>query len=102
YATVQRTREIGIRIALGASRGNVAQMVLVEVARLAGVSIALALPAALVLGRLIGSQLFGVSNYDPLTLVAVTLLVGLMALFAAWIPTRRATRVDPMVALRYE
>jgi putative ABC transport system permease protein len=72
------------------------------VARLAGVSIALALPAALVLGRLIGSQLFGVSNYDPLTLVAVTLLVGLMALFAAWIPTRRATRVDPMVALRYE
>jgi ABC-type antimicrobial peptide transport system permease subunit len=77
-------------------------MVLIEVARLAGVSIALALPAALVLGRLIGSQLFGVSNYDPLTLVAVTLLVGLMALFAAWIPTRRATRVDPMVALRYE
>ncbi len=67
-----------------------------------GISIALALPAALVLGRLIGSQLFGVSSHDPLTLVAVTLLVGLMALFAAWIPTRRATRVDPMVALRYE
>jgi putative ABC transport system permease protein len=102
YATVQRTREIGIRIALGASRGSVARMVLTEVAWLAGVSIALAVPAALVLGRLIGSQLFGVSNHDPLTLVAVTLLVGLMALFAAWIPTRRATRVDPMVALRYE
>jgi putative ABC transport system permease protein len=102
YATVQRTREIGIRIALGASRNNVARMVLVEVARLAGISMALALPAALVLGRLIGSQLFGVSSHDPLTLVAVTLLVGLMALFAAWLPTRRATRVDPMVALRYE
>ena len=102
YATVQRTREIGIRIALGASRGTVARMVLAEVARLAGISIVLALPAALVLGRLIGSQLFGVSNHDPLTLAAVTLLVGLMALFAAWLPTRRATRVDPMVALRYE
>lgn len=102
YATVQRTREIGIRIALGASRGNVARMVLTEVARLAGISIAVALPAALLLGRLIGSQLFGVSNHDPLTLVAVTVLVGLMALFAAWVPTRRATRVDPVVALRYE
>jgi putative ABC transport system permease protein len=102
YATVQRTREIGIRLALGASRGNVARMVLTEVARLAAISVAVALPAALALGRLIGSQLFGVSSHDPLTLVAVTLLVGLMALFAAWIPTRRATRVDPMVALRYE
>jgi len=102
YATVQRTREIGIRIALGASRGNVAGMVLAEVGRLAGISIALALPVALGLGKLIGSQLFGVSSHDPLTLIAMTGLVTLMALIAAWIPTRRATRVDPMVALRYE
>jgi ABC-type antimicrobial peptide transport system permease subunit len=102
YATVQRTREIGIRLALGASRGNVVGMVLAEVAWLAGISVAVALPAALGLGRLIGSQLFGVSNHDPLTLVAMTVMVGWMALLAAWIPARRATRVDPMVALRYE
>jgi putative ABC transport system permease protein len=102
YATVQRTREIGIRIALGASRGAVARMVLSEVARLAGISIAVALPLALILGRLIKSQLFGISSADPLTLFATTLLTCLAALFAAWIPTRRATRVDPMVALRYE
>jgi len=102
FATVQRTREIGIRIALGASRGAVARMVLSEVARLAGISIAVALPLALILARLIKSQLFGISTADPLTLVATTLLTGLAALFAAWIPTRRATRVDPMVALRYE
>jgi putative ABC transport system permease protein len=102
YATVQRTREIGIRIALGASRGAVARMVLSEVARLAGISIAIALPLALILGRLIKSQLFGISSADPLTLIGTTLLTGLAALLAAWIPTRRATRVDPMVALRYE
>jgi ABC-type antimicrobial peptide transport system permease subunit len=102
YATVQRTREIGIRIALGASRGAVARMVLSEVARLAGISIAVALPLALILGRLIKSQLFGISSADPLTLIATTLVTGLAALLAAWIPTRRATRVDPMVALRYE
>jgi putative ABC transport system permease protein len=102
YATVQRTREIGIRIALGASRGAVARMVLSEVARLAGISIAVALPLALVLGRLIKSQLFGISSADPVTLFATTLLTCLAALVAAWIPTRRATRVDPMVALRYE
>jgi putative ABC transport system permease protein len=102
FATVQRTREIGIRIALGASRGAVARLVLSEVARLAGISIAIALPLALVLGKLIKSQLFGISSADPLTLVGTTLITGLAALLAAWIPTRRATRVDPMVALRYE
>jgi putative ABC transport system permease protein len=102
YSTVQRTREIGIRIALGASRGAVARMVLSEVAQLAGISIAVALPLALVLGRLIKSQLFGISSADPLTLIGTTLLTGLAALLAAWIPTRRATQVDPMVALRYE
>jgi putative ABC transport system permease protein len=102
YATVQRTREIGIRIALGASRGAVARMVLSEVARLAGISMAAALPLALILGRLIKSQLFGISSADPLTLIVTTLLTGFAALLAAWIPTRRATRVDPMVALRYE
>jgi predicted permease len=102
YATVQRTREIGIRMALGASQGSVARMVLTEVTYLAGVSIALALPLALLLSRLLRNQLFGVSNNDPLTLCTVTALVGAVALVAAWIPARRAAKVDPMVALRYE
>jgi putative ABC transport system permease protein len=102
YATVQRTREIGIRMALGASRGSVARMVLIEVTRLAGVSIALALPVALLLSHFLRDQLFGISNNDPLTLCAVTALVGAVALVAAWIPAWRTAKVDPMVALRYE
>jgi len=102
YTTVQRTREIGIRIALGATRGAVARMVLTEVAQLAGISILVALPLALILSQLVRSQLFGVSNHDPLTLIATAIVVGIVALLAAWLPTRRATRIDPMVALRYE
>jgi len=102
FTTVQRTREIGIRIALGATRGAVARMVLTEVAQLAGTSILVALPLAWILSHLVRSQLFGVSNHDPLTLGVTTLLVAIVALLAAWLPTRRATRIDPMVALRYE
>ncbi len=102
YTTLQRTREIGIRIALGASRGAVARMVLTEVAQLAGISIALAVPLALILSQLVRSQLFGVSHRDPWTLGATAVLVAVVALLAAWLPTRRATRIDPMVALRYE
>jgi putative ABC transport system permease protein len=102
YAIVQRTREIGIRLALGASRGDVARMVLTEVSWLAGISITIALPLALILSRFVRSELFGISNYDPLTLGGTTLLVAIVALFAAWLPTQKATKVDPMVALRYE
>ena len=102
YTTVQRTREFGIRIALGASRGAVARMVLSEVGQLAGISILVALPLALILSQLVRSQLFGVSNHDPLTLAATAIVVAIVALLAAWLPTRRATRIDPMVALRYE
>jgi putative ABC transport system permease protein len=102
YTTVQRTREFGIRIALGASRGALAGMVLTEVAQLAGISILVALPLALILSQLVRSQLFGVSHHDPWTLAATAALVAIVALLAAWLPTRRATRIDPMVALRYE
>jgi putative ABC transport system permease protein len=102
YSTAQRTREIGVRIALGAARGSVMRMVLSEVLWLAGISTAIALPASLLLTRSIRSQLFGISSSDPITLVVVTLLIMLVAVLSALIPARRAARVDPMVALRYE
>jgi putative ABC transport system permease protein len=102
YSTVQRTREIGIRIAMGAARGSVMRMVLVEVLWLAGVSIAVALPASLLLTRAVRSQLFGISSSDPLTLVVVTVLVAVVAIASALLPARRAAKVDPIVALRYE
>jgi predicted permease len=102
YSTAQRTREIGIRIALGAARGSVIRMVLVEVLWLAGISIALALPASILLARAARSQLFGISNNDPLTLCAVTLTVAAVAVVSALLPARRAAKIDPMVALRYE
>jgi len=102
YSTAQRTREIGIRIALGAARGTVMRMVLVEVLWLAGVSIAVALPASLLLTRTVRSQLFGISSSDPITLVAVTLLVAAVALASAMLPALRAAKTNPMTALRYE
>jgi len=102
YSTAQRTREIGIRIALGAARGSVMRMVLVEVLWLTGISIAVALPASLLLTRAARSQLFGISSSDPLTLVVVTLVVAAVALASAMLPARRAAKTDPMVALRYE
>jgi putative ABC transport system permease protein len=102
YATAQRTREIGIRMALGAQRSSVMRLVLVDVLWLAGISIAVSLPVSLVLARLLRSVLFGVSPSDPLTLVMGTLLVGAVASLAALIPARRAAFVDPMKALRSE
>ena len=102
YSTAQRTREIGVRIALGAARGSVMRMVLIEVLWLAGISTAVALPASLLLARSIRSQLYGVSSSDPLTLALMTLLVTIVALLSALIPARRAANVDPMTALRYE
>lgn len=102
FSTAQRTREIGVRMALGAARSSVMRMVLAEVLWLAGISTVVALPISLLLARSIRSQLFGVSASDPLTLGFVTLLVTMVALFSAMIPARRAAKVDPMVALRYE
>jgi len=102
YSTAHRTREIGIRIALGADRTSVMRMVLVEVLWLAGISIAVALPASLLLTHAARSQLFGISSSDPLTLVVVTLLVAAVALASALLPARRAANTDPIVALRYE
>lgn len=102
YSTAQRTREIGVRMALGASRTSVVRMVLTEVLWLAGIGVAVALPVSIGLSRLMRTQLYGVSNYDPLTVFAVVLLVALVAMTAALVPARRAAAIDPMKALRYE
>jgi putative ABC transport system permease protein len=102
YSTAQRTSEIGIRMALGATRGSVVKMVIFEVFWLAGISIAVTLPLSLLLMRAVRSQLFGISSSDPLTLSAMTLLVIFVALASAMLPARRAARVEPMRALRYE
>jgi len=102
YSTAQRTREIGIRIALGSSRFEISRLILMDVLKLAGIGIAVAIPCSVVLSRLLKSQLFGVSTGDPLTLGAVVLLIAIVALVAALVPARRATAVDPTTALRAE
>ena len=102
YSVARRTREIGIRMALGARQGEVLRLVMGDGARLAGIGIAAGVAAALGLTRLMSSLLFGVSANDPLTFVGVTILLAWVALAACYIPARRAMRVDPMTALREE
>jgi cell division protein FtsX len=102
YTVAQRTREIGVRMALGASRSNVLGMVLKQGAITGIVGIGGGVLGALALTRWLQSQLFGVSATDPATFAGVALILILVSLAACWIPGRRAARVDPMVALRYE
>lgn len=102
YSTTQRTSEIGIRMALGATRGSVVRMVMFEVVWLAGISIAIALPVSLLLMSAVRSQLYGISSSDPLTLGLTVVVVTLVAIASALLPARRASRVEPMKALRYE
>jgi putative ABC transport system permease protein len=102
YSTMQRTPEIGIRMALGAQPRNVLAMVLTHGARLAALGIAIGVAAALAMSHLLSSFLFGVPPADPATFAAVALVLSAVALFACYIPARRAMRVDPAVALRHE
>jgi predicted permease len=102
YTVVRRTREIGIRMALGAERSRVLWLVLREVVVMAALGVALGLPAAIGLGRLVSSQLYGLSPTDPATLALATAVLGSVAFLAGYLPASRATRVDPMTALRHE
>lgn len=102
YATAQRTREIGVRMALGADRTSVMALVLRDMLMLAGISVAIALPVALLATRALRGELYGISNMDPAVFLPVTLLVLLVAVAAAAIPARRAAKVEPMQALRTE
>jgi ABC-type antimicrobial peptide transport system permease subunit len=102
YITAQRTQEIGVRVALGAQRSDVLRMILREGAKMTAAGVVVGLLAALGLTRLLTKLLFGVSPTDPFTFIAVASFLAVVALAACYIPARRAARVDPMVALRYE
>jgi putative ABC transport system permease protein len=102
HSVTRRTQEIGIRMALGAQRGDVLRLVIGEGARLAAIGLAIGVAASLVAARLISSLLFDVKPTDPLTFIVVSLILTGVALLASYIPARRAMRVDPMVALRHE
>jgi predicted permease len=102
FAVARRTREIGIRMALGAQRRRVLGLVMGEVTLVAGIGLAIGLPGSVALGMLLSSQLFGISPADPLTLGLATATLAGVALLAGFLPARRATLVDPMTALRYE
>jgi putative ABC transport system permease protein len=102
YSVTQRTREIGIRMALGAERRDVFAMVIGQGAKLALMGIAIGLPAAYFATRLLASQLYGVGAGDPSTFAAVAVLLLSIALLACYIPARRATQVQPTEALRHE
>jgi ABC-type antimicrobial peptide transport system permease subunit len=102
YTVARRTAEIGIRMALGANRGNVQWLVLRESLLMVVLGLLAGFPAALAMTRLVKTILYGVTPGDPLSYFAALILMIVVAAAAAWLPARRAARVDPMIALRYE
>jgi putative ABC transport system permease protein len=102
YSVAQRTREVGIRMALGAQKKDVLRLILVKGLALVAWGTGLGVVGCYWLSRLVSGQLYGVSPNDPATLVTVTVLLAMVALLASYLPARRATKVDPLVALRYE
>jgi ABC-type antimicrobial peptide transport system permease subunit len=102
YLVSQRTREIGVRIAVGAQRSDVLGLVLREGMLQVGIGMAVGIAVSLALSRVLSSLLFQTHPADPLTYIAVSIVLAAVALLASYIPARRATKVDPMVALRYE
>ena len=102
YSVSQRTNEIGIRIALGAGQSNIFRLVIGQAMTIVGISVAIGLVGAFGATHLLNSLLFGVSAWDPATFTAIVILISLVAFFAAWLPARRASNVDPIVALRTE
>ena len=102
YSVAQRTNEIGIRMALGAAQSNIFRLVVGQAMTLVSISLGLGLIGAFAATRLLNSMLFGVGAWDPVTFVSIVLLIAAVAFLAAWLPARRASRVDPVVALRAE
>jgi predicted permease len=102
YVVSQRTREVGIRMALGADRGDVMKMITQQGMRLAAIGVGIGLVLSLALAQVLSSLLIGVSGYDVPTFILVPVLLAVVALVACYLPARRATKVDPLVALRYE
>ena len=102
YSVAQRTREIGIRMALGAEAEQVRKMVVFQGMRLAVIGVAVGLVAAFALTRLMASFLFGVQARDPVVFIAMPVLLTVVSIVAVWLPARRASTVNPLVALRYE
>jgi ABC-type antimicrobial peptide transport system permease subunit len=102
YRAARRTSEIGVRLAFGATRPDVLMMILRESGRLVAIGLAVGIASALSLTRFLSSRLFGVSATDPWTMAGAVVLLTLLAAIAAFVPARRASRLDPMVALRCE